>query len=334
MAFMSQRRWHSLRSIVFALEPDPDDGAAPVGDFALTVCFGDSAPPGPNLSLVWNSESASPDYAALGRGLPGPTSMEWNSDELNGEARLNATFAWREAHPWAARKEQAVFYGGIRTCFPRTGGDEAAAANASLASVPCGRAGLRLMGAKPRRDSAGRRGRGCAQGLVHVELDAKKGIPMSEQEAYKYILYVEGHSGWANRMAILLGMGNAVIRQLNRPMEESYTAGLEPWVHYIPTDHLFNSLPSVVRWAQANDRAVRQISANADAYARAVLPPAAQRRYLRTLLREYANRLTFTPLKPTRAVDLDVVLQLVNSLGGVTWEGFTPQMYARGAGKP
>jgi hypothetical protein len=68
---------------------------------------------------------------------------------------------------------------------------------------------------------------------------------------------------------------------------------MEPWVHYIPVDHLFTSLPDVVAWAVQHDDMVREISTNADRYFDAVLSEAACRRRLEILLLEFSKLFTY-----------------------------------------
>ena len=60
-------------------------------------------------------------------------------------------------------------------------------------------------------------------------------MSMKDQEQFKYIVYAEGRFGWSNRLQTLLGMGNAIIKQVNNGGFEWYTFGLQPWMHYIPT---------------------------------------------------------------------------------------------------
>jgi hypothetical protein len=45
-------------------------------------------------------------------------------------------------------------------------------------------------------------------------------MSMEQQERYKYVVYVEGNYGWANRLKTLLAMGNALIMQQNSGARE------------------------------------------------------------------------------------------------------------------
>jgi len=110
------------------------------------------------------------------------------------------------------------------------------------------------------------------------------------QERYKLVLYVEGNLGWANRLATQLAMQSVIIRQFNAPFEEWYSAFLEPWVHYIPVDHLFEELPNVMEWCLNNDDLLLRISKNADRYARKFLSVRTQVRLLELILLEYGRR--------------------------------------------
>ena len=95
--------------------------------------------------------------------------------------------------------------------------------------------------------------------------------------------------------------------------KEWYSLDLKPWVHYIPVDHLFNSIPEVVAWAATHDEMVQQISANADAYAKTILKPASFRLHLDTLLLEYAKLIKF-PVEQDPLYDIPVDVLLDGSL--------------------
>ena len=131
-------------------------------------------------------------------------------------------------------------------------------------------------------------------------------LSLRDQEKYKYILYVEGWAGWANRLKLLLAMQAAVLLQLN-PLgaKEWYTLSLEPWVHYIPVDHLFTSTPAAVKWARGNDPAVRQISANADAYADWMIGGSGFEEFGAVLLARYASLVRYRVAKAPGAVQWD-----------------------------
>ena len=213
--------------------------------------------------------------------------------------------ASRRDYPWNSRLNKAVFRGTMRFepwhyyCFP-PGGNEAALYDERLmplfesGELQCGRAGLMHVA------------KGCDYNdLFDIEItDAKTldiysnesyWMPLGQQERYKYSLLVEGHWGWSDRMKKLLAMGSAVIRQVNTGLDEWYTYLLEPWVHYIPVDHLFNALPAVVMWARAHDDDVLQISKNADEYAKFFLTTDAFRLHVHHLINRLSElqRLTY-----------------------------------------
>jgi len=174
-----------------------------------------------------------------------------------------------------------VFRGCERTCFP-SDGDEAAMPSKNVqillekVLIKCGRNALMNVT------------RRCDPHLFNVDFDGNR-IPLQDQEKYKLIIYAEGHFGWANRLRLLLGMKNAIIEQENKGGMEWYTFGLEPWVHYIPVDHLFLSLPEVVKWALKHDELILQISANADRYFETVLTSSSMKLRLGILLEEFSK---------------------------------------------
>lgn len=184
-------------------------------------------------------------------------------------------------YPWEKKKSVAVFRGGSRTCYPEDG-DEAAISSSAVKylldqkMLSCGRDALKFAA------------KHCAAHLLDVEIDANN-MPLEEQERFKYIVYAEGHGGWANRLKTILGMQSAVIMQVNNGNYEWYSQDLQPWVHYIPVDHLFISLPAVIEWANRNDHLVKAISMNADRYFDRYLSASAMTLRLGMLLKDFAS---------------------------------------------
>ena len=293
--FLSLRRKHGVYAIHDAVSQRKD-----IGDFELY--FGVSDSPikrGLNFGLVAASEKS--------RTLP-LSQSEWDftsNDDWN--RTIEKVFKGRNSYPWNERTPKAIFRGGGGSCFPPYG-DENAVNNVSLRSplekgiLFCGRNALRHAS------------RTCAAGMVDLGDDF---VPLKAQERAKYIIYAEGHQGWANRLKFYLGMENAIIMQLNRGGKEWYSMlGLEPWVHYIPVDHLFNSLPAVLHWAREHDDMVKAISANADAYAHQYLSEASFRSYMEELLLAYSNLFQYTPILESRASSFNEYLKVKRDLDG------------------
>jgi hypothetical protein len=293
--FLSYRRKHGVYAIHDAISQRKD-----IGDFELYLGVSDSPiKRGLNFGLVAASEKS--------RTLP-LSQSEWDftsNDDWN--RTLEEVFKWRDSHPWNERSPKAIFRGGGGSCFPPYG-DENAVNNASLRSLlekgklSCGRNALRHASET------------CAAGMVDLSNDF---VSLKDQEKAKYIIYAEGHQGWANRLKYYLGMGNAIVMQLNRGGKEWYSMlGMEPWVHYIPVDHLFNSLPAVLQWAREHDKMVQDVSANADAYARHYLSEASFRSYVEELLIAYSNLFQYTPILESRASNFDEYLKVKHNLDG------------------
>ena len=106
------------------------------------------------------------------------------------------------------------------------------------------------------------------------------------------ILHLAGNFGWADRLSTLLKMGNTVVWQANQGGSEWFYPLLEPWVHYVPVDHLLRNLPDVAAWGVMHDRLLQSMSQNADEFARVVLDEPTPTMYLATVLQLYAGAYT------------------------------------------
>ncbi len=272
--FRFKRRFHALHAIYEVLK----DQNFPVGDFEATISVSDSPFESTNdKHVAFGLVSGHP----IGCMLP-LSEMEWDFPSYSGwNSTHNEISHWRDKYPWKDRLNTAVFRGGERVCFPEDG-DEAAIPSKNVQAllekdlIKCGREALMNVT------------RSCDTHLFNVDFDTNR-LPLQDQEKHKLIIYAEGHIGWANRLRLLLGMRNAIIKQENKGGMEWYTFGLEPWVHYIPVDHLFLSLPEVVKWALAHDELILQISANADRYFETVLTSNSMKLRLGILLEEFSK---------------------------------------------
>ena len=119
--------------------------------------------------------------------------------------------------------------------------------------------------------------------------DKPRALPLVEQAArYQMLVHVEGNGGWADRLRHLLTSGAVVLRQ-EMGVVEWFEPLLQPWVHYVPVSSDLGNLSDAVRWVRANGGAARRM---ADAGAKLVdeaLSARAMERYMRALLRGYAE---------------------------------------------
>lgn len=121
-------------------------------------------------------------------------------------------------------------------------------------------------------------------------------IPLLEQyQRNRYQIYAEGHCGWADRLRFLLFSRSSALFFQETFCREYFALGLEPWVHYLPLDYLFDNLEEVHRWAENHPEAVEIIISNMNAYAAGVLSEAAVRSYAVSLLSQIADALRYRP---------------------------------------
>lgn len=175
---------------------------------------------------------------------------------------------------------RAVFRGSTkgRSCWPR---DRVGLGNQTVddAGVPrCGRRRLRVAASRwPAR--------------FDVAYDA---IPLLDQQRYRYHVYAEGHCGWSDRLKFLLFFQAGLFLQ-ETFCREFFALRLQPWVHYLPLDYLFDNLLDLHVWAQAHPTALDRIIANMHAYAYAALSAAAVRSYATAVLADLADALRYLP---------------------------------------
>lgn len=155
--------------------------------------------------------------------------------------------------PFAERKSAAVFRGGIRGCsFPPEHNDmqdwHADQALHFYKGAPCGRLKLQIIGQEH------------PELVDFVNTDSGAGrMSMEEQEnLFKYIISVEGHGGWADRLSELLFYDVALMVQ-EHPCKEWYEEMFFPFQHFIPVSNDFNNLLGRIQWAEHHPRAVEDM---------------------------------------------------------------------------
>lgn len=108
-------------------------------------------------------------------------------------------------------------------------------------------------------------------------------VSLPDHSRYRYLIDVEGR-GYSARLKVLLFSGRPVLMQ-ERPWEEFFFSGLEPFVHYVPVKRNFEDLEERIRWCRKHPHRCGEIAANALAFARENLTrKAAIRRLGETIL--------------------------------------------------
>jgi len=114
-------------------------------------------------------------------------------------------------------------------------------------------------------------------------------LSMEEQvKQFKYIVVVEGHCGWADRLKVLLHSGAAVLLQ-ETYCHEYYRLLLKPWVHYIPVRGDLGDLIERIDWAREHDGEVLEIARNAQRLAQEILTQQQMTCWSDLLLTRYAR---------------------------------------------
>ena len=214
-------------------------------------------------------------------------------------------------HPWRLRREQAIFRGGQRSCTKISPPGVNLTSMTPKGSVQpcyvakpgdpyaqhCGRTGLLYKAL-----SSSLRAKfnvSLTSGYDWKEWYVKYGppdkpahVPFLEFGKFKFIVNVEGHCHFANRLRSLLFL-DAVLLKQEVHCGEFYDAGLRPWVHYIPVSYTFSNLTAAMQWALSHPRELLQIRRNARKYARATLLPSRVTAFAQQLLERYARLLHY-----------------------------------------
>lgn len=133
--------------------------------------------------------------------------------------------------------------------------------------------------------------------LEAMDWHQKPYMTMEEQaKRYKYVVYLEGTCGWADRLKNLLALGMVIFMQ-QTPCHECFVPLLQPWVHYIPIKNDLSDLVDKIKWARAHDEAAREIALNASDFAHRHLCIASWQLYIGSVLFEYAGRFAYAPVK-------------------------------------
>merc|ERR1740139_408582 len=310
------RRRHLLNFLRAVLE------ASPLPDFEAAFCLGDCvvseaanatsrhlglpykfvAGPLPAFVITGCSSSANIKFPIWDNYAPSDPTWSRNIAAME---RVAAR------HPWRLRREQAIFRGGQRTCT------KISPPAVNLASMTPSGIVQPCYIAKPGDPYAEHCGR---TGLLHKALSSslrakfnvsltsgydwkewyvKYGppdkptlVPFLEFGEFKFIINVEGHCHFANRLRSLLFL-DAVLLKQEVHCGEFYDAGLRPWVHYIPISYTFSNLTAAMQWALSHPRELLQIRRNARKYARATLLPSRVVAFAQQLLERYARLLHY-----------------------------------------
>lgn len=209
-------------------------------------------------------------------------------ESLNGWDGLSTLIVkQRERYPYLSRDPRAVFRGKVlgKSCFDYDLEKIVPTDQRPLDSQPCGRRALIAVGA-------------AHPALVDAAHDY---VPLLAQEEYRYQIIAEGHCGWSDRLRLALFMGPLLLIQ-ETACREFYGLALEPWVHYVPVDHAFATLASVVQWARDHPDLVRRMIRNAHAYAEHAVSAAAVRAYAAHVLRHLGKAARYVPVRRGDAV--------------------------------
>lgn len=131
-------------------------------------------------------------------------------------------------------------------------------------------------------------------------------VQMSEaeqQRKFRFVLNIEGHGGWADRLYKLL-LSNQLVLAQDVAAQLWFERFLQAGHTHLVVDSNLRNLTEVIRWAQSHDREVRRMVANANRIMEAAISVEGIRMYTHELLSQYTSRvLTYAPRRNARAVE-------------------------------
>lgn len=191
-----------------------------------------------------------------------------------------------DSTPWNAKKPSAVFRGSNRPSMYFRNKDDADRHCNSVGRTRL----IYLQREHPDWFDVSVGGR-CG-GQHHV----LKRLSPHEHHQFKYIMYMEGNCGWADRLRHQIFGPSAIIKQ-ETPCRQFFEPLMAPLVHYIPTDFFLTDTVRQISWARENDNVVRQIVKNANEFANNFLTRSGIEAYIEVLLEEYTKLLVEPEIK-------------------------------------
>jgi hypothetical protein len=186
-----------------------------------------------------------------------PTVDDWNL--------VKSRSAFRARPEWSTRKPMAVFRGAATGC----GHDARTNQRIKVASLR--KEGV-LDAALTRENCRLRLSESDTVTWTALRKDripfTRTLMPRSEQEAFKYIVHIDGNVA-AYRLAEDLASGSTVLKVDSRGGYKVWFSDLlKPWVHYVPVHEDAGNLYDAIEWCRQNDEKARTIAANASRFVR------------------------------------------------------------------
>lgn len=122
-----------------------------------------------------------------------------------------------------------------------------------------------------------------------VSSDLPATAPLEAQARhFKYVLHLEGHGGWADRLKHLLLSGATVIKQ-DMGAVEWFEPLLRPGEHYLPVESDLSNLTAVIISARAHDSEARQVAMRSVEWSRRFMSATMVVEYTMALYAGYAG---------------------------------------------
>lgn len=134
-----------------------------------------------------------------------------------------------------------------------------------------------------------------------------------QADRFRYVLSVEGHAGWAERLLALFASGMLLFNQ-DHPCTQWFEPQARPYEHFIPVRNDLADLIDRIEWADEHPSTAYAIVQNAFAFANRYLTKSGVLEYASLVLDDYAARLLYRPMARAGSVAADELLtRIVNT---------------------
>ena len=123
---------------------------------------------------------------------------------------------------------------------------------------------------------------------------------------YKYLLSLDGNAATGTRVPWIMLSNSVLVKQETQKIQWFYSA-LKPYVNYVPVNKRLTNLFTQINWMKNHDQEVKQISLNAQKFAKDNLMPEHIDQHIVLLLNEYSTIQKDNRIIPTLPKAEDVV---------------------------
>lgn len=141
-------------------------------------------------------------------------------------------------------------------------------------------------------------GRDIEEAMQIILGSSTANTPPAEHIKYRYLASIDGATCAWQRVPWIMLSNSVLLKQETSFMEWFYPA-IKPYVHYVPMDERLTNIFQQLKWMQAHDSEVQEISRNATSFVKNELMPEHIKDHMAIILNEYSSVHKAEKLVPT-----------------------------------